>query len=66
MCDYRIIDRSRDAVHVDQVYPSFLAENINFYYRKEHEWVFASDMQPSEAWLIKIMDTDAKEKGFAQ
>lgn len=66
MCDYRSIDQSRDTVHVDQVYPSFLAENINFYHRKEHDWLFASDMQSSEAWLIKIMDTDAEGKDLAR
>lgn len=51
---------------VDQVYPQFLAENINFYYNPEHRWHFASDQQPDEAWMIKIMDTHAVREGLAQ
>ena len=51
---------------VDQDSPQFLAENINFYYNPDHKWYFLSDQQPDEAWMIKIMDTNAASNGLAQ
>lgn len=66
ICDYRTVDQATDAVPVDQVYPHLLAEGISFYYNPAHRWYFTSDMSPEEAWLIKIMDTEARSKGLAE
>lgn len=66
ICDYRSVDQTTDAMPVDQVYPHLLAEGINYYYNSQHRWYFASDMSPDEAWLLKIIDTDARLKGLAE
>lgn len=31
----------------------------------KHEWYWCSEMQPEEAWLIKIFDSEAGKNGIA-
>jgi hypothetical protein len=50
---------------VDQVYPHSLAEGINYFHNARHQWYYASSMSAEEAWLIKIIDTDAAQSGLA-
>jgi hypothetical protein len=65
VCDYRTVDQATDSVLVDQVYPHSLAEGINYFHNARHQWYYASSMSAEEAWLIKIIDTDAAQSGLA-
>jgi len=59
MCDPRSIKPETDLEPCDLVYPDYVVENRQLYYSPEHEWLYLSGQQPSEAWVFLQSDTTA-------
>lgn len=46
------------------LYPDRSGEIYSVFHRPEHHWLYVSNMEPTEAMLLKCYDSD--ESGFAR
>ncbi|KAL1302193.1 hypothetical protein AAFC00_002623 [Neodothiora populina] len=58
MCDPRTVVPKEDHEPCDLVYPDYVVENLQLYFRPTHRWVYLSDQQVSEAWVFVQSDTE--------
>jgi len=56
--------RQADFMETDLLYPDQSGEIYSVSHRPEHHWLCVSNMEPTEAMLLKYYDSD--ESGFAR
>ncbi|GAB7348199.1 hypothetical protein MBLNU459_g6203t1 [Dothideomycetes sp. NU459] len=57
MCDPRTVKPANDFEACDLVYPDYVVENRQLYFRPEQRWFYMRDQQPHEAWVFMQSDT---------
>jgi len=70
VADYRSLDTKKDVVPTDLIYtPEQIGETLTVLYNPSQKWYYLSDMQPSEALLLKCFDslstTENPKEGIA-
>lgn len=63
VCDASSMQQA-DFMETDLLYPDRSGEIYSVSHRPEHRWLYVSDMEPTEAMLLKCYDSD--ESGVAR
>lgn len=58
LCDYRTV--KADSFPADLIYPHISSENQLIRHSEEQKWYYASGQLITEAWMIKIVDSEAE------
>ncbi|CAK7229737.1 hypothetical protein SCUCBS95973_007329 [Sporothrix curviconia] len=57
ICDATTLDRARDLLPSDVVYPQYVAENYMVHYSPRQKWYWLPDHQPDEILVFKAFDS---------
>lgn len=62
LCDPKSIDTQNDLEPCDLVYPDYVVENRQLYWKEGMEWWWYRDQLVDEAWVFLQSDTDGGTK----
>ncbi|KAL0566805.1 hypothetical protein V5O48_015201 [Marasmius crinis-equi] len=57
LCDFRSVDREKDFVPLDLIWPDRTGQTLGVRYNPEHKWKYLKGMTPNECILIKCYDS---------
>ncbi|KAF2118387.1 hypothetical protein BDV96DRAFT_569812 [Lophiotrema nucula] len=55
--DYRSVNKEKDLIASDVIYPHYVGESFNVFHNREHRWYYLSDQLPDEVFIFKSYDS---------